>query len=112
MTLADELERLGKLAAAGPWDGAGGTYAYPSGVRDPKMRVAEFGGAHAFQNADLVFALVNNLPVIIDALRADALMRQKFTLLMNRPEIIGASISGLRDFARSALEHDKGEPKP
>ena len=70
MTLADELERLGKLAAAGPWDGAGGTYAYPSGVRDPKMRLAEFGGAHAFQNADLVFALVNNLPAIIAALRA------------------------------------------
>ena len=70
MTLADELERLGKLAAAGPWDGVGGTYAYPSGVRDPKMRAAEFCGAHAFQNADLVFALVNNLPAIIAALRA------------------------------------------
>jgi hypothetical protein len=34
-------------------------------------------------------------------------LRDKFTLLMNRPEIIGASISGLRDFARAALEHQQ-----
>jgi len=35
--------------------------------------------------------------------RENARMRAQFTLLMNRPEIIGASIDGLWEFARAAL---------
>jgi hypothetical protein len=33
----------------------------------------------------------------------NAKLREQFELLSNRPEIIGASINGLRDFARAAL---------
>lgn len=35
--------------------------------------------------------------------RENARMRAQFMLLMNRPEIIGASIDGLWEFARAAL---------
>lgn len=81
MTLADELERLGKLATEGPWHVMGGGF----GKRPGAPTVYHAGDELNFvckcadfateaptrnsENAALIVALRNNLPAIIAALR-------------------------------------------
>jgi hypothetical protein len=70
MSLADELERLGNATESGDWYADSLGYIPSAGVTDVHSgdrRVAEFMPK---ADAALIVALRNNLPAIIEALRA------------------------------------------
>jgi len=72
MTLADELTALREAATPGKWDcyRPRASFAQYHVFSEDQETLAVTPGHKAPANANLIVALVNNLPEIVDALRA------------------------------------------